>query len=197
MHEKDELDLLLDSALSSYADARADSGLEQRILARVTDARASLANAPTPRRRWLPWAIALPAAACLLILVITMQKAPQPGAGLQPKAHQLQKAGIGAHQSEPSATMHYLPNHPAHGSAVHPNHRSVGALAVSAPPPKLDIFPAPQPLTPEEQAFAVYVARAPEPERRALAQALEHQQEPLRISAINIPPIKPINDGGN
>jgi hypothetical protein len=195
MRERDYLDHLLDSALSSYADAQADSGLEQRILTHVNDARMSLNNAATARRRWLMWAIALPAVACLLLLVFTMKRAPV--AGLQPKAHQLQQAGVGAHQQKPSAAMHPLLNPPARGSAVHPNHRAVGAPAVSAPPPKLDIFPTPQPLTREEQAFAIYVARAPESERRALAQALEHQQEPMRVSAINIPPIKPISDGGN
>ncbi len=63
MREKDELDSLLDAALVTYADPGPDSGLEQRILARIS-AENFAASAPAPRRRWLPWGIAL-AGACL------------------------------------------------------------------------------------------------------------------------------------
>jgi hypothetical protein len=75
MPEKDELDLLLDSALATYADPGPDSGLEQRVLAGLEAARKS---GESPRafagtRRWLPWAIALPLAASLLLWIAMEQ----------------------------------------------------------------------------------------------------------------------------
>ena len=69
MPDHDDLDLLLRSAVSTYGDP--DSGLAQRVLARV-----SAEVAPAPRRRWLPWAIALPAAACLLLLLVLVGHKP-------------------------------------------------------------------------------------------------------------------------
>ncbi|HEX8812227.1 MAG TPA: hypothetical protein VF742_09575, partial [Terracidiphilus sp.] len=58
---QDHLDLLIDSALSTYAEPRA--GLEARVLKHLA--------AQPARRRWLPFAIALPiAAACAILLVI-------------------------------------------------------------------------------------------------------------------------------
>ncbi len=71
MPENDELDLLLDSALATYADPGPNSGLEQRVLAGLEAARRSGEHHPRAfagTRRWLPWAIAVPVAASLLIL---------------------------------------------------------------------------------------------------------------------------------
>ena len=45
MGNSDELDILLDSALTTYADPGPDSGLDQRILTRI-----STEAAPAPRR---------------------------------------------------------------------------------------------------------------------------------------------------
>lgn len=45
-------------ALGSYADPGPEAELERRVLARIA------AEASPRRRRWLPWAIALPAVAC-------------------------------------------------------------------------------------------------------------------------------------
>jgi len=71
MPEKDELDQLLDSALATYADPGADSGIEQRVLAALAADRAAaqIGNVPGWKRRWLPWAIAVPVAASLLLWV--------------------------------------------------------------------------------------------------------------------------------
>ena len=71
MHEKDDLDLLLDSALASYADPGREAGLERRVLAALATAQ----NLRVPgsifarSRRWMPWAIALSAAASLLVWI--------------------------------------------------------------------------------------------------------------------------------
>jgi hypothetical protein len=57
--------------------------------------------------------------------------------------------------------------------------------------PKLDTFPAPQALTPNEQAFATYVAHATEEEQRALIEVHDHLEAPLTIAAIKIQPLEP------
>lgn len=58
-----EFDLLVRSALATYAEPASESDLVHGILARV-----AAESAPAPARRWLPWAIALPVAAGLLML---------------------------------------------------------------------------------------------------------------------------------
>ena len=193
MPEDPELDQLLDAALRTYAEP--NFTLEDRILSSFAASRSSSnSKVPLLHSRRLIWALALPLAACLLILVIEIQKKSQPDAGSQPGAHRFQPAGVDAHRSEPPSVLRHLPDRPVHGSKLHRNHSTNDALAISASPPKLDIFPTSQPLTPEERTFADYIERAPEPERMAFAQALDFQPEPLRISDINIQPIKPIDD---
>jgi hypothetical protein len=196
MPDGPELDQLLDDALRTYAEP--NFPLEDRILSAFEASRSS-SNSKVLHlhNRRLIWSLALSAAVFLLILVIGIQKTPQPDAGLQSGAHQFQQARVDAHQSEPPSVTQHLPDHPVHGSKLHRNHPTYGALAISASPPKLDIFPSPRPLTPEERTFADYIERAPEPERKAFAQALDFQPQPLRISAINIQPIEPIDDIGN
>jgi hypothetical protein len=71
MRDKDDLDLLLDSALATYADPGTEGGLERRVLAALSAARDSdgrKGSAEKPRGRWLPWAVALPVAACLILV---------------------------------------------------------------------------------------------------------------------------------
>jgi hypothetical protein len=80
--------------------------------------------------------------------------------------------------------------------AVQQSHSSAQA-AKSAPLPKLDVFPTPQPLTPQEQALAVFAIHGPEPERKALAKAQQQIDAPLSIAAIHIPPVQSPDKGTN
>jgi hypothetical protein len=68
--ETDDLDLLLDSALATYADPGPGSGLEDRVLGALAKAHAPADHAviAAPRLRWLPWAIGIPVAAGLILL---------------------------------------------------------------------------------------------------------------------------------
>jgi hypothetical protein len=61
--------------------------------------------------------------------------------------------------------------------------------------PKLDVFPAPQPLTPQEQALVVFVAQAPETGRKAFAEAQQKIGTPISIAAIHIPPLESPDKG--
>lgn len=196
MREKDQLDDLLDAALSTYADPGPHSGLEQRILARVS-AENLAASTPTLRRRWLPWGIALAAASCLLLfLVFSAQKRIHPPSATTQSAHSSNAFTATTAHHEP------IPIHPPvtfiHGAnRLSPNaHRPSAAVASkSAPLPKRDVFPTPEPLTPQEQALLAFAARASKPEIQALVQAQEQADAPLVIAAIHIQPLEPPEPG--
>jgi hypothetical protein len=83
----------------------------------------------------------------------------------------------------------------AHLLEARPHHTAAGAKP--APLPKLDVFPTPRPLTREERAMVVFVAQAPESERKALIEAQEQFDAPLSIAAIQIPAIEPPQEGAN
>ena len=185
MPDHDHLDLLLRSAVSTYGDP--GSGLAQRVLARI-----SAEVAPAPRHRWLPWAIALPAAACLLLLLVLLGHKPaHTPTTLARQTYQSQQPPPVAAHAEPVPALRSK----AHLLEARPHHTAAGAKP--APLPKLDVFPTPRPLTREERAMVVFVAQAPESERKALIEAQEQFDAPLSIAAIQIPAIEPPQEGAN
>src|SRR5258708_31997743 len=74
MCDKDDLDLLIDAALASYADPGPNDGLEHRMLARIGSTRKVPETREAPRRRWLPWAVALPLTAGVFLVFLTAPK---------------------------------------------------------------------------------------------------------------------------
>jgi hypothetical protein len=227
MHNREELDRLLDSALGTYGDPGPGSGLEGRILRRM-----AADGAEKPRRRWLWWAIALPAAACLLLLMVlsglrhlhTSPVSTQAGTLRQPSGPALGEAAenggtpgrswregragakarhpmdgvngptevVPCYEGSPSARVAapcesagLLAQRLARGDAsLHKPGSRHGILAAGpARLPKQDIFPTPQPLSPQEQALALYAARKP----HALPQVLgTPQQYVFRLSVASI-----------
>ena len=140
MFERDDLDLLLDSALTSYGDRGMDSGLEERILARI-----SAEVRPAPRRRWMPWAISLAAAACLLLLVLLPARKANHSSDRARNGRQSQQRPIPSSAAPRDCRRRVLNGRPhITEPSANPTSR-----------PELDVFPTPQPLTPEEQALAV------------------------------------------
>ena len=193
MPEQDELDLLVQSALASYADPGAESGLEGRILARI-----AAEGAPVARRRWLPWAIALPVAAGLLLLLLLSghrQKVPQFGQQFQvPSAPQSEVADAG----KGTPTVHYPTRKKNSGEGLSPQRiRESAHAAKDVPSPKREVFPTPQPLSPEELALAEFGASATETERQTFIEAQKQNDAPLTIAAIEIKPLDPPDHGGN
>ncbi|MGA2251861.1 hypothetical protein [Terracidiphilus sp.] len=63
--------------------------------------------------------------------------------------------------------------------------------------PKLDVFPTPQPLSPEERTFVRYVANMSESDRKALAATQDQPITPLAIAAIQIQPLAPLDKSEN
>jgi hypothetical protein len=185
--DRNDLDSVLDSALATYALPR--PGYEERLLQSL----AARGRAPAVRRhRWLPWAIAMPAAACLLMaLGLWLQPHPQRVETTQragtapPVAHAVQPESAAVSPASPERRLRRT------RSGLRSTQVSLAAL------PKREVFPAPQPLTPAEQAFVRYVATAPEKERRALLEAQKQQDAPLEISAIKISPVTIPDQTGN
>jgi hypothetical protein len=185
MCDDNNLDQILDAALSTYADPGPDSGLDDRVLAHITAARAVPFLRPgrgaTSSRRWLPWAIALPVAACLLLIFFMPKDAP-----LHPSQ---------AKQASPLPPLAAMRTEaPEAGTMRRKLHLQPVARTVQpAPLPKLDVFPTPQPPTAEEQALAAFISRASDSERKALIESQKQLQAPISIAAIRIPPLEPLD----
>ncbi len=191
MPELDDLDLLIRSAVATYADRGPDDDLAHRILDHV-----AAEAAPAPARRWLPWAIALPIAAGLVALaVLSGSKPSRPGLGKTDQAsnsHAPLRAIAGA---APSTTPPSARTQRSKAQKRQPRFAAEAARAAHLP--KLDVFPTPRPLTPKEKALAIFAAEAPEPERRSLIEAQQQADAPLSIAAIQIQPLEPPEPGGN
>lgn len=210
MPEKDQLDRLLDAGLATYADPGPNSGLEQRMLAALAATYAEHVTPAKPRPRWLPWAIAIPVAAGLLILWISIGKTVH-APSTQPQ--------MAIRKSAP-ATEALATKTPEHGQAKLPSEpnarRNVAASAPFASAqgklmpcadtnphcgkrsiPKLDVFPTPTPLTDEERALLAAADTGPPSEREALIASQQRGDAPLSIAALNIPPLATSGDGKN
>jgi len=187
MSDDDNLDQILDAALSTYADPGPDSGLDKRVLTHIAAARAVPLSRPgrgsANRRRWLPWAIALSAAACLLLIFFIPKTAPLRSSQAKLASPPPPLAAMRAENllATKSGTTHRKPQ-------LQP----VTRVAQPAPLPKLDVFPTPRPLTAEEQALAVFISHASDSERKALIDSQIQLQAPISIAAIHIPPLEPL-----
>jgi len=181
MHEEDRLDRMLESSLSSYGDPGMDSGLAERVLARISSEQSSDRSVRKWRSRFLLWA-ALPAAACLLLTFLLLKssgpRVTHPLVGLPESASR--NVGNKAPRVEIAAK-------PVPKTVVRPRHQASTDVAKSVARPKQDVFPLPQPLSPEEQAL-IAIATAPASSARENLIASQRQLDaPLEISAINIP----------
>jgi len=187
MPDERELDHLIDSALSTYAEPRAD--LEARVLANL----AAGTSKPEPtRRRWLSWAIALPIAACIVLMLMLYPRHDR----IEEPVHQAQQSpapqtqGVPQNSIAQAAQLSARPHRP-HIVVARATH------SAPAPLPKLDVFPTPQPLSPEERTFVRYVANMSESDRKALAATQDQPITPLAIAAIQIQPLAPLDKSEN
>jgi len=191
MRNDDELDLLIDRALATYAESGRESELARRVLERI-----AAAAAPAPRRRWLPWAAVLAAAACALLLILVHPHAriAAPQTGQANRAALPQRPAVMAARKEPPRAPRREMAQEAESAARNP---LVAAAAAGAEPlPKLDVFPSPEPLDAQERALAVFVAQTPQPELRALAKS-QQQELPLTVASIHVMPLEPPDRGEN
>lgn len=190
MSEGRELDRLIDAALDTYAAPSPDANLARKVLARLAKEPAS-----RPRLRWLLWVGgALPAAICLLLAVYSgLRIAKREGPPPIPRA-QVHEVAQNSVPPLPRATSRIVAA-PQIAHAAPPKKRLTAATAPH-PFPRLDVFPTPTPLTPQERALAEYVARMPQAARRALAQS-EQEETPLTVSSIRVMPLEPSDASTN
>lgn len=203
MPDRDDLDLLLDSALATYADPGADSGLVKRVLAVVTAARELRERRSffARTRMWLPWAIAMPLAASLLMWLAISRTQHAPAAKTQ-QAYQPERAQApsnnapavaelaNSNQKIPFSETKAVVHPSMHTARLKPCPFKTRDNSDCAPLPKLDVFPTPQPLTRQERSLASMATEAPVPLRQALANAQKEDDPPVHIAAIHIPPIE-------
>ena len=193
MREKDDFDLLIDSALATYADPGPDSGLEDRVLVTLAAVRTkTLRERRRWRTRWLPWAVAIPIAAGLLFLWLSPRRDKPLPASEPQEARSASPKAIAPHANSSSEVRPGVP-HRHTIRATQPTTQVQTAQA--APLPKLDVFPTPQPLTAEERALGVVVTETPLPARQALVEAQSLDAVPVRIAEIHIPPLEPPDQG--
>lgn len=181
---RDQLDRLLDSALASYADPGLDSGLERRMLNRIASEAAS-----APRRRWLPWGMALPIAAGLLLFLVLFYRGANHPPATSPRHAQVTPRSLAA----PAEAANRPVSRPIQTRSVESPRRPrrprhVAAAVRSAPLPKLEVFPNPRPVSAEERALAQFAARAPQSVQQALAKSLR-QEVLLTVPSIHSLPV--------
>jgi hypothetical protein len=191
MHNDDALDLLLNEALTTYAEPAA--GLEQRIIARVervgTDS-----SAPT-LHRWPGWAVVLPLAACILLFFAMPNR--QTESNQVSKSQRPQQNSIITTPTTPSQTLKQPPVHPPKHQSPSARLHTSSPSSVPVPAHKLEVFPTPQPLGPQEQALVQLASPAATPARQALLETKPQSDAPLEISAIRVPPISTPDEGKN
>lgn len=192
---RDELDRLLDSALATYADPGAEFGLEQRVLSRMASE-----AVPAPRRSWLPWAIAAPMAAVVLLFAVlsVMHRAPAPFPAGQQQARISRQPF--APPDEAANRRLVLRPEPVRRGETSLHKRQLHNADLAAQPaqlPKLDVFPTPQPLSPQEQLLVNFAAQATKSQRESVIAAQQRANAPVRIAAIEIKPLAPLAAGAN
>ncbi len=164
MGDEQELDRLIEGALTQYTAAAPLDGLEQRVLGRVSGSRQS---------RWRGWHIALASAAALaaaIILVIHADERAQTGpprvAGvIQPRAA----------ITETSARMR-----PVRAARTRPR-RLIER-------PRLPQLPSPAALTAEERSLLAFITVHPD-QAGGLADALRDSAAELSFPALDIEPL--------
>lgn len=179
MAERDELDQLIDSALASYAEPR--PGLEQRMLARI-----SAEAVRSSRRHWILAAIAAPALAALILASNALLRSPHSQRGQTANTPAIAPVASAVTVPTPHVRPKVVSKHRIEHQASAVDRATNNAMSR----PKQDIFPAPQPLSAGEQALIQFAAQASEADRKTLIEAQQRVEEPLKISAIRIPPLQ-------
>jgi hypothetical protein len=194
MPDRDELDNLIDSALARYAEPRA--GLKQRILARV-EAELSVPSRLFPR--WNRWMLAGAAAMALVVLVSVTHFVPR-GTSVRTAPATIPDHGpvLSAKNTVPEVQVQvpHLPQTVTSTQNAVLKPRTARAVA-NPDHPKLDVFPAPRPLSAQEKALVALATTPSDSGRESPVADQRKSDAPLQISAIQIPPINFPGEGNN
>ena len=186
---RDLIESRIDAALASYAEP--PSMPDARVAAAQVMAR--LAERDAPRRRWWLWVA--PAAACLLLLVLAL------GVGRMMRAPgrpQIASAPLSSPASGPvSAAVPKSVSGPMENGKIsapvrRPGRRVNRPTALTAREqalPKLDVFPTPAPLSPEEQGLVTLATKAPPNVQQQVIAAEQHIADAINIAELTIRPL--------
>lgn len=181
----DELDSRIDAALRSYAEP--PHGTEPRIvLARILE-QAQMERPSRPVRWWI-WGVA-GAAACLVAAMVALWVVRAPRVPEIAKVPQPPAVRVPDHPVHPAIAEVKVPavRHATHSEHSVPRREEARAT----PLPKLDVFPTPQPLTPEEQALVSFAKQGPPAVQRAVLADQKQWDEITAIASLQMPPQAP------
>jgi hypothetical protein len=173
---KDRLDLWLDQALQQYGEDSPRLGLESRLLAnlRAQQERAFIAS------KWV-WILGGPVVAALLIALVWRGEFTSPRQSVTNLSNGISRDG-GIQEVEtlpPEIPVKRAASKPARAKSV----RAVAARWESAP--RLERFPSPARLSPEELVLVQYAQRFPE-EARVIAKQQENFELQVRQAQLEI-----------
>jgi hypothetical protein len=184
------MDERIDAALKSYAEPPEipASGV---ALARMLERAGAM---EVPRRRWLVWVIPATGFGLAVLVTATMlvMRAPRvPEIAWTPLA-----PGVASPATAPTNEAG------SSKSLDEARHAWRGVLRpVAAAPrtqtaalPKLETFPAPMPVSPEEQKLRDFARRGPSAAKQQVMEARQHADDPLEIAELAI---QPLDEGDN
>lgn len=180
----ERVERLIDSGLRSYADPP-DTPDAQMAVARVLERARELRSRPRWHFSWpVPvWTLAVPAMACAVLLLIAASVwighvSPAPRIAWVPNA-----PGVAATPSSSQLPARIKP------ARMRPSIAEHASTAPPQPLPKLDVFPTPTPLSPQEQALVAFAAQAPPAVKQQVIVAQQHMADPLTIAELSIRPL--------
>jgi hypothetical protein len=186
--ERDELDRMIDAELARYGEPRV--GLEQRILARVS---AQGSRPSWPVRAWQVLTLAGAIAALVFAMsILFLPRTAHRGTGATTaRSTSVDDSPVASVKSVVPETPIRVPHVKEIAKPASSSLRNYRSPASPGPVqrPKLDVFPAPQPLSPQERAMINFARQLPDAERQKLIVDQKHTEEPLQVSSIRISPI--------
>ena len=188
---RDELDILIDSALATYIDEDPSPHVTSRILA------STKALHRRPSLRLLRWITPALAAVLLITILLIHRPGTHRESSSQPAELSTSRAPAPAVLTANAHTASTVAEETAH-RRLHPL-RTVPAAPPLQPLPRQEVFPTPAPLTPQEQALLMLANSNSQKlaEEAAKPAAQPQPIEPLHIAAIHIPPLNPPDNGNN
>ncbi len=183
--ERDRLaERWMDAALRRTAQAEPRPGLEQRILAQLAAAENQPAQAPWWRFPMFRFALPVMAAALVLVLVLTLSR----HATNAPAVNTAGTTAVQARPQSPPSTTVSANASPAATVRSSPQRTrrtqrkpQRGSMVVALSAPRLEQFPAPSPLSEQEQLLLRYLQRTPVTEIAAvIAENRRFEEERLR-----------------
>jgi hypothetical protein len=170
---RDQLEGMLDDALSVYSGAEPLAGLEDRVLHRLRTIEAT-------RRRPPGWAFAFVAAAALALVAIVMTVPRNPA----PKPRDIARTEV------PAPARPVVVEEPRVARKHRHSRITARRASFSEPLPKQEQFPTPAALTAEEQALRSFVERDPAQAQQVFAQLRKRTNDPIEIQPIQIAPLQ-------